>query len=146
MRVAWVLGLTAAITAAQQVDEVRVTAHLYTPPQPHISARTNLVQMEVVVRDPRGHAVGEGNPRTIAGFSVETRTATQPAGSTRGFIREPVDAGGNMVAAKEGDMELALKDDTLGLNAPPGGYMVRVVLQDADGEMAAQNQTVMISK
>ena len=51
-----------------------------------------------------------------------------------------------MVAAKEGDMELALKDDTLGLNAPPGGYMVRVVLQDADGEMAAQNQTVMISK
>ena len=135
MRVAWVLGLTAAITAAQQVDEVRVTAHLYTPPQPHISARTNLVQMEVVVRDPRGHAEGG-----------MTRTATQPAGSTRGFIREPVDAGGNMVAAKEGDMELALKDATLGLNAPPGGYMVRVVLQDADGEMAAQNQTVMISK
>jgi len=37
MRVAWVLGVTAAITAAQQIDEARVSAHLYTPPQPHIS-------------------------------------------------------------------------------------------------------------
>lgn len=169
MRVAWVLGLTAAITTAQQVDEVRVTAHLYTPPQPHLSARTNLVQMEVVVRDTRGHAVGgltpndfeilgEGNLRTIAGFSVETRTVAQPAGSTRGFIGEPVDAGGKMVAAKEGEMDLALKDDSLarltgsGVNAglklaaPPGAYKLRVVVQDAEGRMASQDRNVEAAK
>jgi hypothetical protein len=74
------------------------------------------------------------------------------------FVGELVDAKGNMVAAKEGAMDLALKDDTLtrlrtsglnatmGLNAPPGGYMVRVIVQDAEGKMAAQNQTVMIAK
>jgi VWFA-related protein len=74
------------------------------------------------------------------------------------FVGELVDASGKMIAAKEGAMELALKDDTLarlratgvnatmGLNAPPGGYMVRVVVQDAEGKMAAQNQTVMIAK
>ena len=74
------------------------------------------------------------------------------------FIGELVDASGHMIAAKEGAMELSLKDDTLarlrvngvnatlGLNAPPGGYMVRVVVQDADGRMAAQNQTVMIGR
>jgi hypothetical protein len=74
------------------------------------------------------------------------------------FVGELVDAKGNMIAAKEGAMDFALKDDTLtrlrtsgvnatmGLNAPPGGYMVRVIVQDAEGRMAAQNQTVMISK
>ena len=74
------LGVTAAVTAAQQVAEVRESAHLYTPPQPHISAQTKLVEMEAVVRD------------------------------------------------------------------LPGGYMVRVVLQDAAGKMAAQNQAITISK
>ena len=74
------------------------------------------------------------------------------------FIGELVDVNGHMIAAKEGAMELSLKDDTLarlrvngvnatlGLNAPPGGYMVRVVVQDADGKMAARNETVMIGK
>jgi hypothetical protein len=33
MSAAWIPG----VTAAQQVDEVRVSAHLYTPPQPRIS-------------------------------------------------------------------------------------------------------------
>ena len=79
---------TAAIAAAQQVDEVRVSAHVYTPPQAHITAQTSLVQMEVVVRDAHGRPVSgltpgdfeildDGSPRTIAAFSVETRTAPQ---------------------------------------------------------------------
>jgi hypothetical protein len=37
MRVACLLGLTAATIAAQQVDQIRVGAHLNTPPQPHMS-------------------------------------------------------------------------------------------------------------
>jgi hypothetical protein len=63
-----------------------------------------------------------------------------------------------MVTAKEGVMDLALKDDTLtrlkasginatlGLNAPPGPYKVRVVVQDADGKIGAVNQAVEIPK
>ena len=78
---------TAALAIAQQTDEVRVSAHAYTP-QLHLSAQTNLVQLEVVVRDPRGHARGglkqndfevfdEGKPRDIVAFSVETRETVQ---------------------------------------------------------------------
>ncbi len=74
------------------------------------------------------------------------------------FIEALLDSSGKMVAAKEGAMDLALKDDTLarltasGVNAgltfaaPPGPYKLRVVVQDADGHMAAQNQTVEIPK
>ena len=74
------------------------------------------------------------------------------------FIGELLDASGKLVAAKEGAMDFALKDDTLarltasgvnatlGLNAPPGPYKVRVVVEDAEGKMAAQNQTVEIPK
>jgi len=89
MRVAWVLVTTAAICAAQQVDEIRVNAHYYVPPQAHITAQTSLVQMEVVVRDPHGRPVSgltsadfqvldDGKSRTVSAFSVETRTA-EPA-------------------------------------------------------------------
>ena len=84
---------TAAIAAAQQVDEVRVSAHVYTPPQAHITAQTSLVQMEVVVRDARGRPVSgltpadfeildDNKPRPIAAFSVETRAA--PAAPAKG--------------------------------------------------------------
>jgi hypothetical protein len=74
------------------------------------------------------------------------------------FIEALLDSSGKMIAAKEGAMELALKDDTLtrltasGVNAgltfaaPPGPYKLRVVVQDAEGKMAAQNQTVEIPK
>jgi VWFA-related protein len=87
------VAVCAFLTAAQQgqivVDEVRVSAHAYTPPQLRLTAQTQLVQLEVVVRDARGRAVGglrradfgildEGKPRPIAAFSVETR---EPASS-----------------------------------------------------------------
>jgi hypothetical protein len=74
------------------------------------------------------------------------------------FIGELLDSSGELVAAKEGAMEFALKDDTLarltasgvnaslGLNALPGSDKVRVVVEDADGKLAAQNQTVEIPK
>ena len=75
---------------AQQTDEVRVSAHVYSPPQLHLTAQANLVPLEVVVRDARGHAVSglkqsdfevldEGKPREIAAFSVSTRDALEAA-------------------------------------------------------------------
>jgi hypothetical protein len=72
------------------------------------------------------------------------------------FIGELVDANGRMIAAKEGAMDLALKDETQarlnagGVNAgltfaaPQSPYTIRVVVQDADGRMASQNRTVEI--
>jgi hypothetical protein len=63
-----------------------------------------------------------------------------------------------MITAKEGEMDLALKDDSLarltgsGVNAglklaaPPGAYKVRVVVQDAEGKMASQDQNVDVGK
>jgi hypothetical protein len=74
------------------------------------------------------------------------------------FVGVLLDGSGKMVLAKEGAMDLALKDDTLakltasGMNAgltfpaPPGNYRVRVVVQDAEGKMAAQNLPVEIPK
>jgi VWFA-related protein len=74
------------------------------------------------------------------------------------FIGALLDADGNMVAAKEGVVDFALKNETLprltasGLNASlsltalPGPYRVRLVVQDADGKMASLNQTVEIPK
>ena len=73
--------------AAAQSDEVRVRADVYTPPQLRLSVQSQLVQLEVVVRDRHGHAVGglkqgdfeildEGKPRAMAAFTVET---AQPA-------------------------------------------------------------------
>jgi hypothetical protein len=74
------------------------------------------------------------------------------------FLGALLDAGGNMVTAKEGAMDMALQEATLtrltasGVNAaltlaaPPGAYRVRVVVRDADGKMAALNQTVEIPK
>ncbi|HEX3748261.1 MAG TPA: VWA domain-containing protein [Bryobacteraceae bacterium] len=78
----------AAIAWAQQSDEVRVSAHTYAPPQLHLTAQTELVQLEVVVRDPKGHAraglkqgdfavLDEGKPSPIVAFSLETRLAME---------------------------------------------------------------------
>jgi VWFA-related protein len=72
------------------------------------------------------------------------------------FIGAIFDAGGKIVAAKEGAMDFALKDETftrltgggvnaaLTLNAPPGSYRVRVVVADAEGKVAAINQNIEI--
>ncbi len=95
----------AFIAAAQQTtDEVRVSAHVYTPPQLRLTVKAQLVQLEVVVRDPHGQAVSglkqadfeildEGKPRAIAAFSVETRghaqanaLAAAPAPSTTASV------------------------------------------------------------
>jgi VWFA-related protein len=74
------------------------------------------------------------------------------------FIGALFDNDGKIVAAKEGSMDFALKDDTyvrltasgvnagLTLNAPPGSYRARVVVEDADGKMAALTQTIEIPK
>jgi VWFA-related protein len=82
------LGLLAgsAFLAGAQSDEVHVSAHVYTPPQVRLTVQSQLVQLEVVVRDPRGHAVSglkqgdfeildEGKTREIAAFSVVTHEA-----------------------------------------------------------------------
>src|ERR1700733_7060914 len=92
MRWAGILAVGACLVSAQQTDEVRVSAHAYAQPQLHLTAQANLVQLEVVVRDPRGHAGGglkqgdfevldEGKPRDIAAFSVVTRDALPIAAS-----------------------------------------------------------------
>jgi hypothetical protein len=72
------------------------------------------------------------------------------------FIAALTDARGNMAAAKEGRLELALTPPTkarlsrlgvdaqLTLGAPPGPYFVRAVVQDAEGKMAAVTQKVLI--
>ncbi len=74
------------------------------------------------------------------------------------FIGALMDERGNMVTAKEGEMDLALKAETLArltasgvnaeltLSAPPGPYRVRVVVQEAGGGMAALNQRLEIPK
>jgi VWFA-related protein len=74
------------------------------------------------------------------------------------FIGALLDSGGNVVAAKEGVVEFALRNETLprltasGLNgalslgAPPGSYRVRVVVEDAEGKLASLNQTIEIPK
>jgi VWFA-related protein len=72
------------------------------------------------------------------------------------FVGALLDSTGKMIAAKEGAMDFALKDDTLkrltasGVNAgltlaaAPGSYHVRVVVQDADGKLATINQSVEV--
>jgi hypothetical protein len=72
------------------------------------------------------------------------------------FVGALLDAAGNIVAAKEGEMDLALKKDSLSkltasgvsaglrLSAPPGRYLARVVVEDADGKMASLNGAVEI--
>lgn len=85
MRWAGLLAVSALLAAAQS-DEVHLSAHVYAPPPLRLTVESQLVQLEVVVRDPRGHAVSglkqsdfeildEGKPREIAGFSVVAREA-----------------------------------------------------------------------
>jgi len=74
------------------------------------------------------------------------------------FIGALMDANGNVVTAKEGAMELALKKENLArmqasgvnaaltLSAPPGAYRVRIVVQEAEGKLAALSQTVEFPK
>jgi len=102
------LSLASALLAAAQPDEVRVSAHSYTPPPVRLTVESRLVQLEVVVRDPHGHAVGglkqgdfeildEGKPRTIAAFSVESLAPSAgpasapaaPSGSTTASASSP---------------------------------------------------------
>jgi VWFA-related protein len=84
------LALSLFVAAAQQPDEVRVSAHSYTPPQLRLTATTQLVQIEVVVRDRNGHSIGgllrsdfeimdEGKLRQIAAFSEVRAAGAAPA-------------------------------------------------------------------
>ncbi|HUB78909.1 MAG TPA: VWA domain-containing protein [Bryobacteraceae bacterium] len=85
VRPKWVgLAVATAFLAAAQSDEVRVSAHNYVPPPLRLTVETQLVEMDVTVRDSRGQAVSglrqgdfeildEGKPREIAAFLAETR-------------------------------------------------------------------------
>src|SRR5271165_5901151 len=93
----WYLALGAAATLAAQgfdPDEVRATRSPYVPPPPPNVLRTqvNLVEVPVVVRDNKHHAVASlkqsdfevydaGKKQTITAFSVETFMAAGPAAS-----------------------------------------------------------------
>jgi hypothetical protein len=68
------------------------------------------------------------------------------------FIGSLLDSNGKIVSAKEGAMDFNLKDDTLvrttasGVRARASGqHTVRVVVQDAEGKLAALSQTVAIA-
>jgi VWFA-related protein len=104
MKWASVLAASACFLWAQQSDEVRVSAHVYSPPQLRLTAQTTLVQLEAVVRDPRGHAAGgltqgdfeildEGKPRDIVAFSVETRQGTAGTAPSSGSAGAPTATG-----------------------------------------------------
>ena len=66
------------------------------------------------------------------------------------------DGNGNLVTGIEKTVQLHLKDETLAyklgsglnvrstLNVKPGNYLVRLVVRDADGQLAAQNGAVQI--
>jgi VWFA-related protein len=73
------------------------------------------------------------------------------------FVIALFDAQGNMAAGKEAQMQLALKPDsfarfsksgidgTMSLEAPPGAYRLRVVVEEAlHGEMSAATQNVQV--
>jgi VWFA-related protein len=84
-------AISGLLAAAQPADEVHLSAHPYTPPQLRLVVQSELVQLDVVVRDPHGRSVSglkqsdfqildEGKPREITGFSVSTREAAQGSG------------------------------------------------------------------
>jgi VWFA-related protein len=69
--------------------EVRVSSGPYVPPQNALRVNTKEVQVEVVVRDPKGTPVGgltenqfqlfdKGQPRKLSGFSAEVRSSPAP--------------------------------------------------------------------
>jgi VWFA-related protein len=73
------------------LDEIRVSSRPYVPPQASIKVQTNLVEVDVVVRDAHGKPVAnlkqtdfqildDGKPRAITAFAVETHAA--PAAGT----------------------------------------------------------------
>jgi hypothetical protein len=72
------------------------------------------------------------------------------------FIAELLDERGALSTAQEGIVDLALKEETLTrltangvkarltLGAPPGQYRVRVVVQEAEGKLAALDRSAEI--
>src|ERR1022692_2956115 len=73
-----------ALFAAAQPDEVRVSARAYTPTPLRLVVQSDLVQIEVVVREAHGQSAGglqqgdfelldEGKHREITAFTVSTR-------------------------------------------------------------------------
>lgn len=87
------LLVAAELSAYQRPDEVRVSAHAYTPPPLRLAVQTQLVQLDAVVRDSRGRPVAgltqsdfeildEGKPRPIAAFSIESRPRTSGDAAT----------------------------------------------------------------
>jgi VWFA-related protein len=83
------------MAAAQTLSpgEVRVSSRPYRPESQVLRAESRLVQVEVVVRDSRGHAVAgltkddfalfdSGHPRDISEFSVEKFNVASPSATT----------------------------------------------------------------
>jgi VWFA-related protein len=126
------------------------------------------IDQEVLARDilkeipiDVGEETKPGNGEAVVTLMIHVDLATLKFAQRDGrsiqkltFLGALLDAGGNIVAAKEGEMDLALKKDTLSkltasgvsaglrLSAPPGRYLARVVVQDADGKMATLNGAV----
>ncbi len=89
MKWLWLFSASAFLAAAQS-DQIRASARDYIPPQVRLVVRSELVPLEVVVRNPHGLSVGglkqsdfeildQGKPREIAAFSIETREAAPAA-------------------------------------------------------------------
>ncbi len=91
----------------------------------------------------------------LSGLSFKQRGAYHMQGLI--FVTALMDASGNLANAKEGRMDLELTDTTfarlartglnarISLEAPPGTYRLREVVQEAvEGKMAASNQIIRI--
>ena len=139
---------------------------------PTVSASGRSIDQEVLARDVLkeipidvGEETRPGKGDAVVTLMIHVDLATLKFTQREGrsiqkltFVGALLDAAGNIVTAKEGEMELALKKETLAkltasgvsaglrLSASPGRYLARIVVQDADGKMAALNGAVEIAK
>jgi VWFA-related protein len=83
--------LASTLAALAQSDEVRVSAHPYVPPRVRFETQSQLVPIEVVVRDRQGQPVGglkrqdfevqdEGKPQEIVAFAEKDHTVAPAQG------------------------------------------------------------------
>jgi VWFA-related protein len=120
-----------------------------------------VMSQEILSGFPAAIHVKSGSPITVTANVDVTQLRFLPQDGRRAqkltFVAALLDAQGNLAAAKEGAMELALTDATfakmaltglnanLSLDAPPGAYRLREVIQEGvDGRIATTLQTVQI--
>ena len=136
-------GLACAMcipTAAQEADGVRDQQT-----SPKVSVTVNAVLVPVVVRDGQGNAVGgltkddfqildEGKPRTISGFSAETRQrvpgASSSASEVASAVAPPTTAPARFVVFLFDDRHLSAED--LGRVQTSGQRILADTLSESD--------------